>query len=503
MPSFAIAHAKPNAQLEPALFENLQLIAVALIVALVLILLLMRRIFSPLDRMRDELKASQKQWEGVVNFLGVFSRSLSANHDPDDILHHIAHYVCRVMRSESVAIYQLEEHESTGRPVLRPSAIHGPFPLLEEQDSGTSLPRKLSSRLDELRRHPFALGEGIIGKVAQSETSMIVKDSSQLVDTALSLRVNTCLAAPIPVRDRTIGVLCVANRRFGGGPFDRGDQRVLKQLALQVGVGIDLLNIYDERGNQERMVQELEFGREIQHSLLPPPKPKWHEYTLAAFSEPALEVAGDSYDIVEIGDDRLMIVVADATGKGVPACMLSAMARSFVRSLAEGFTGMEEFLVKLNRCIFQDTDTAHFLTMGVLVLDRQTEVCEYACAGHTPLLIRFSDGTRRCIAPDGPALGLLPNEMGVEFDTLSFSFAPGTSVMMFSDGFNEALNPDGEEFGVERLEEIWQQDSSSPEEMKDRMVDGVRDFVDGRAQLDDRTLVIVSRRRETAESANG
>ncbi|MFW5803042.1 MAG: PP2C family protein-serine/threonine phosphatase [Verrucomicrobiota bacterium] len=485
------------------MLENLHLIAVVLIIALVLILLLMRRIFSPLAQMREELKNTQRQWEGVVNFLGVFSRSLSANKNPGDILQHVVHYACRIMRSESAAIYQLEEHESTGRPVLRPVAIHGPFPLLEEQDSGTSLPRKLPDRLDELRRHPFALGEGIIGEVAQSETSMIVKNSSQPAGRALPFRVNTCLATPIPVRDRTIGVLCVANRRFGGGPFDHTDQRVNKQLALQVGVGIDLLNIYDERGNQERLVQELEFGREIQHSLLPPPKPNWHEYALSAFSEPALEVAGDSYDIVEIDDDRLMIVVADATGKGVPACMLSAMARSFVRSLAEGFNGMEEFLVKLNRCIFQDTDTAHFLTMGVLVLDRQTQVCEYACAGHTPLLIRFSDGTRRCIAPDGPALGLLPNELGVEFDTLSFSFTPGTSVMMFSDGLNEALNPEGEEFGIERLEELWEQESSSPEEMKDRMVGAVRDFVDGRAQLDDRTLVIVSRTCEAEASAGG
>ncbi len=485
------------------MLENLQLIAVALIVGLVLILLLLRRIFSPLTRMRDDLKTAQKQWEGVVNFLGVFSRSLSANQNPDDILHHVAHYVCRIMRSESAAIYRLEEHESTGRPVLRPAAIHGPFPLLEEQNSGTSLPRKLSDRLDELRRHPFALGEGIIGEVAQNESSMIVKRTSQLPDKAVPFRVNTCLATPISIRDRTVGVLCVANRRFGGTPFDRGDQRVIKQLALQVGVGVDLLNIYDERGNQERLVQELEFGREIQHSLLPPPKPKWHEYEISAFSEPALEVAGDSYDIVEIDENRLMIVVADATGKGVPACMLSAMARSFVRSLAESFTGMEEFLVKLNRCIFQDTDTAHFLTMGVLVLDRQAEVCEYACAGHTPLLIRFSDDTRRCIAPDGPALGLLPNELGVEFDTLSFSFTPGTSVMMFSDGLNEALNADGEEFGVKRLETLWQQDSSSPEEMKDRMVDAVHDFTGGRAQLDDRTLVIVSRQCDAEASAGG
>lgn len=479
------------------MFEELQIIAVVIIVGLILVLLIMRRIFSPLSRMREELQATQKQWQGVVNFLSVFSRNLSANRDPEDILHHIAHYVCRIMRSESAAIYRLEEHESTGRAVLRPAAIHGQFPLLGEEQSATNLPRRMEERLGALRQHPFAFGEGLIGQVAERESGTIVKRPTEMSGRTVPFFVNTCLAAPIILREHTVGVLCVANRRFGNKPFERRDQRIIEQLALQVGVGIDLLNIYDERTNQERLVQELEFGREIQHSLLPPPMPTWWEYQIAAFSEPALEVAGDNYDIVQIDDHRLMIVVADATGKGVPACMLSAMARSFVRSLAEGFDGMETFLVKLNGCIFQDTDTAHFLTMGVLVLDRRTHVCEYACAGHTPLLIRFSDGTRRCIAPDGPALGLLPNEMGVEFDTLSFSFAPGTSVMLFSDGLNEALNPEGEEFGVERIENLWGESAGSPEEIKNQMVREVREFTGGRAQNDDRTLVIVSRGRNT------
>ena len=180
--------------------------------------------------------------------------------------------------------------------------------------------------------------------------------------------------------------------------------------------------------------------------------------------------------------------------------MLSAMGRSFVRSLAEGFDGMEEFLIKLNGCIFHDTDTAHFLTMGVLVLDQKSGVCEYACAGHTPLLLRFADGATRCISPEGPALGLLPNELGVEFDTLSFSFTPGCWVMLFSDGFTEALNPDGEEYGIERLESLWQDRAETPDAMRDRIVKDVRAFTCNRVQNDDRTLIVIARDAEGMES---
>lgn len=475
----------------------LELIAVGFVVGVVLVLLVLRRVFSPLTKVREELRSSQRQWQGVLDFLNVFSRSLAENREPADILHHVAHYVCRLLKSESAAIYRIEEHVPTGRPVLVPTAIHGPFPLLKPDSSvNESLPKERDDRLRELRDHPFELGEGLVGQAVQAKSGTIVRNAESLRGRSLPFVVDTCMVAPIRLRDQPVGVLCVTNRRFRGKPFDRKNLRVLEQLALQVGVGIDLLNIYDERSDQERLVQELDVGRDIQHSLLPPPLPIWHDYRIAAFSDPALEVAGDSYDIVEIDDHRLMILVADATGKGVPACMLSAMARSFVRSLAESFDGMEEFLVKLNSCIFNDTDTAHFLTMGVLVLDSRNDVCEYACAGHTPLFLKLSDGTTRSIAPDGPALGLLPNELGVEFDTLSFSFTPGTRVMLFSDGVNEALSPAGEEFGMKRMETLWEQRVDEPDQLCTHIVDELKRFVRERAQNDDRTLVIVSRDKQ-------
>jgi len=146
---------------------------------------------------------------------------------------------------------------------------------------------------------------------------------------------------------------------------------MLETLSYQAALASNLVTVYSERSKQERILQEMQFGREIQQSLLPAQVPEWGEYAFNAFGRPALEVAGDYYDFVEVDENRLMIVVADATGKGVPACMLMAMCRSFVRSLVERYAGLEQFLKELNLRLFRGTDAANFLTMGLVVIDKK------------------------------------------------------------------------------------------------------------------------------------
>ena len=204
-------------------------------------------------------------------------------------------------------------------------------------------------------------------------------------------------------------------------------------------------------------------------------------------------MGGDYYDFVEIDEDRLMIVVADAAGKGVPACMLMAMCRSFVRSLVEHYHGIERFLMDLNPRLFRGTDAAHFLTMAALVIDRKTHVCEYGCAGHTPLLMRRPDGKALQVRPRGPALGLLPNELGITFDTFSFCFDPGTRLFMFTDGITEALNRQDEEFGIDRLQSLWGGSMLSPDKTAELIVEKVQTFAARVPQSDDQTMLIVGR----------
>jgi sigma-B regulation protein RsbU (phosphoserine phosphatase) len=172
-----------------------------------------------------------------------------------------------------------------------------------------------------------------------------------------------------------------------------------------------------------------------------------------------------------------------------------AMCSSFVRCLVEQYRSMEEFLYQINRKMFADTDEAHFVTMGALVINRATNVCEYGCAGHTPLFLRQADGRTVVIKPRGSALGMYPNDLGFPFETLSFCFEPGMQLLLFSDGITEALNTNDEQFGEPRLEAIWRDQLLPPSELGELITQKVRDFAGSRPQADDQTLMIVERDR--------
>lgn len=442
--------------------------------------------------LEEELQRTRRQRSEVIDFLNHFSRSVATVAEMDHAMQLVAHYLADVLGAESLGIYTVDSDPTDGEKKLRGTAVAGMFPLFHGESE--IVLAKVKYRLEHLKHEFVTFGDGILGRVAANDSSVLVRDAATYpVPEEIPPRVHTLMAVPMRVDDQFHGVVCAVNCREETRVFGEEDLQMLETLSYQAALASNLVAVYSERSKQERILQELQFGREIQQSLLPAQLPEWGSYEFTAFGRPALEVAGDYYDFVEVDENRLMIVVGDATGKGVPACMLMAMCRSFVRSLVERYAGLEQFLKEINLRLFRGTDAANFLTMGLLVIDKKTHVCEYGCAGHTPLLLRNSFGKTLEIKPEGPALGLLPNELGVHFDTLTFCFNPGTSLLLFTDGITEALNRNGEEFGQERLTKIWEaSEPASPEEVSGTIVSRVKEFAGDTPQSDDQTMVIVS-----------
>jgi len=254
----------------------------------------------------------------------------------------------------------------------------------------------------------------------------------------------------------------------------------------------DLVRVYYEISRRDRIDQELEFARHIQTSLLPAAFPQWGNFSVDARTRSAKEVNGDYYDFVRIDDDRLLVVVGDACGKGVPASMLTAMTRSFANALGDSFTTLTAFLRDLNRKLFNDTGGDRFITVGCCLLNRKDSLLEFGRAGHTNP-VTFVHNHIRVISPDGNALGILPDEF-VAFETLCISLDPGSTVMMYTDGLTEATNAADEEFGEARLIEAF---SSSCEKRTEAseiigdVMDAVKRFE--REQADDQTVVLIRR----------
>ena len=333
-----------------------------------------------------------------------------------------------------------------------------------------------------------------MGRAAQGNRSVLVSDTAGYANPdEIPRRVYSLMAVPVQVDGRFVGVACAVNCREEGRRFEEQDLRLFENLSYQAALASKLVAIYAERGKHERLQRELQVGQEIQRSLLPAAVPQWGECRFAAFALPALEVGGDYYDFVPIDADRLMIVMADASGKGVPACMLMAACRSFVHCLADRYAGVPQFLQELNRRLYRSTDHAHFLTLAVAVLDRRSHVLEYGSAGHTPLIVRGPDGTIRALKPEGPALGMLPDDLGLCFESVTLEFPAGSALLLFTDGITEALNAADEEFGLERLRLLCAKGCATPQGLTDAVVAAVREFCGTTPQSDDQTMVVVTR----------
>jgi len=290
-----------------------------------------------------------------------------------------------------------------------------------------------------------------------------------------------------------VGVICAVNREDRDCVFAARDRGSLVEWGYQVALALRFVAVYTERMAQQRVFQELQFARRIQEQLLPRNPPPWGDYRIHAFCGPAKEVGGDFYDFIPIDDQRLMVVIADASGKGIPASMLMAMCRSFVWSSVDHFPGLQQFMHNLNQNLFRDTDPGHFVTMAVVILDAENHVCEYACGGHTKALIKLPDGKLRIIRPEGSAMGMLPDELGLQFDTIAFNVKPGTSMMLYTDGITEATDETDTEYGEDRLAAFWRNNNLTGETLAAAVLREVNAHTHDAPRSDDRTIVVIDR----------
>ncbi|MCK5803764.1 MAG: SpoIIE family protein phosphatase [Lentisphaeria bacterium] len=459
------------------------------------------RLHSEYQRMKESVENSTRLLKAGRVFMNEFTRMLGKVEEIDHAVELVAHHLNEMVDSESFAIFTIDQDAPADKPRLRGLAVCGLFPIFHRV-SNVILSRP-HHRREHFRYEYHNFGEGVIGEVAQTGKPVLIQQVEKYERAEeLPKGIETLMAVPMSVEGKLLGVICAVNIRAENRWFEEEDLQTLQALSHQAALACHQIQVYSARSSQERLAQELEFGRELQHSLLPSEVPQWGDYRFAAFSCPALEVGGDFYDFIEIDEDRLMVVVGDATGKGIPACMLMATCRSFVRSFAEHYQGMEQFLYALNRRMFADTDSFLFVTLAVVVIDRRSNVCEYGNAGHTPMLLRGGhSATALAVRPEGQAAGLMPEEMGVEYQTFSFCFEPGMQLLLFSDGMNEAMDLNGAEFGLDNLKTLWSGDFRTAEGWRDLIVEKVTSHAKDMEQSDDQTMLIVSRAAEPATSA--
>jgi len=258
----------------------------------------------------------------------------------------------------------------------------------------------------------------------------------------------------------------------------------------------------EEEVKRQRLEEELAIGREIQLSLLPQEPPALPGWEFAAAYRPARQVGGDLYDFIPDPDNPnlLHLVIADVTGKGVPAAMFMAMCRAIIRAAALNGRSPANLLQRTNHLLLCERRSWPFLTVFFASLNIQTGQLTYATGGHEPpYWIQAADGRVEALPGRGMLLGALPT-IYVEEHTITL--APGDGLILYTDGLTEARCEE-EMFGDGRLQAlIARLAQSSAEHLAQAILAGVTDFCGRTAQADDMTLVVV-KRHPAAVAAGG
>lgn len=241
---------------------------------------------------------------------------------------------------------------------------------------------------------------------------------------------------------------------------------------------------------KERVEKELEIARGIQQSFLPESPPVIEGVELAALSLPAKEVGGDFYDFIPVGLNKWGLVIADVSGKGVPAALFMALSRTLVRASVSDTVTASETICKTNEQITENDRSNMFVTLFYGVLDPVRMSLTYVSAGHNPP-IKLSRGAQDMIMlkARGVALGVVPD---MQLEEKEITLDSNDVVVLYTDGVTEAINDKEEQFGQDRMLAIAEETRNLPAaEMVQRIKDAVLEFSLGQPQFDDITLMVL------------
>ena len=240
--------------------------------------------------------------------------------------------------------------------------------------------------------------------------------------------------------------------------------------------------------SERRAAQELAIAKEVQARLFPQAAPFLQTLDYAGICIQAREVGGDYYDFLNLGGDRLGLIVGDISGKGIAAALLMANLQANIRSqLAVAVNDPHGFLQSVNRLFYESTTEAHYATVFFAGYSDQTQHLRYANCGHLPGLLLRSDGALARLGATGTVLGLFRDwECAIEELTLT----AGDTLLLYTDGVTERFNYSGEEFGENRLVDALARHQELPAKaLLEAVLDEVRHF-GPQEQTDDLTLIV-------------
>jgi sigma-B regulation protein RsbU (phosphoserine phosphatase) len=451
-------------------------------------------------RQEDEKERSIQDRQRIIDFMHLMSEALGEGFGRQELHQRIVHASILCTGALSACIF-----EQTPANTMRGAAVEGLFP--PHRPLPEAVKDKLTTRAkfiqQVLKAEEFPVGEGIVGGVAQTRRGEFIANAAadpRIVkhdDPALVVR--SMIAVPLAFRDRFFGVLAVANPA-DGREFTATELSLMQSLAEQAALALhnaEFLNLQIER---KQLDLDLSLASGIQQMLLPRSVTTVAGLDLDARYSPAQKVGGDLYDIIVLSETRVGLVVADVSGKGIPASLLMAICRTNLRQIAPRHASPAGALAELNRTISGEIQGGLYVTMLYAVVDVAANTVIFARAGHElPLFARRDAASgayvTQFVGSEGMSVGMVPDELfsAVLADHVE-PFVPGDILMLYTDGVTEAPNDEDREFSGARLaDSVRALHQRSAREIDDGLLESVRRFTGDSPQRDDLTLVTVKR----------
>jgi len=352
---------------------------------------------------------------------------------------------------------------------------------------------KIAGDLESEIRLP--IGKGLAGTVAETGEPVILHDAyddarfDRTSDQRTGFRTRSMLCVPIKNRgQRVVGVLQLLNKT--NGAFGSRDLEFLSGISDHMAIAMENATLHLELLEKQRMEQELALGREIQGRLFPSAPVDVAGTELAAFSLPCYEVGGDYYDFIELPDGDLGLAIGDVSGKGVAAALIMSSLQAALRVAAPLENDLPRLVRRLNALVYRNTHAKKYVTFFFARYTPSTGALRYVNAGHNPAFV-VGNGDPIELWSTGKPIGIMPD---CSYEEGAINLSPGSTLFLYTDGLNEAADPEDHEFGMDRLRDlVAAQRDADIRDVPTNVLEAVTAFERGARATDDKTIVVVRR----------
>ena len=466
-------------------------------ITIIYLFLLWRRTRQTLQETKDKKDQLEGEENRMFTFLHTLGLAIEEDHSTGKLHREIVDGLVTVVDGVGGAIYLLGEHKR----YLHPSYLSEHCPQLiglpvEVKEKAKLNPKAIKSAI---RLSKIPADEGMLGSVLSSRVAQHVpdvKNHEAFRDAFIHFDEEiSALIAPMTYGGKDLGLLIIT-RDKQSRPFSESEFKLFQSASEQSAFALGNAKIHHEANEKRKFESELRIARDVKSILLPNADPLIPGYRITGTNSPARIISGDYFDYIPLENGKTAVVIADVTGKGVAAGLLMAMCRSALRSELLREQDPLEALSRVNKQIFADIREDMFISLALYILNDQDGSIQLVCAGHDKAPLVRKNGDLEWVKPPGLAIGLDDGDVFSRVTKLhDIQLESGDSLLLYTDGVTEAMNPEQDEYGQERMANTFKAIApGGAEHIVTELSKDLKSFVNGYHQMDDITIIAIEKR---------